>query len=170
MIAARHSTPIGSSAHPRPLANALPERDIRPAELTMLVLKWILGWLSGGVLDRLLAHFEKKQDTALERDKLVATVSVEEIKAEIETRKLQAQLIQVEQGWWVTALMRPFLFYPLAAHYVAVVGDSMFHFSWDVDRLPAPMDEWQGTILLSLFLSRPLEKFGRSFIDYLRNK
>jgi hypothetical protein len=134
------------------------------------MLKWILSWLGGGVLDRLLAHFEKRQDTQLERDKLVATVVSEEIKAEIETRKLQAQLIQVEQGRWVTALMRPFLFYPLALHYVAVVTDSIFRFSWDIDRLPAPMDEWQGTILLSLFLSRPIEKLGRSFIDYLKSR
>ena len=136
----------------------------------MIFLKWILSWLSGGVLDRLLSYFEKRQDTGLERDKLVATVTTEEIKAEIEARRLQAQIIQVEQGWWITALMRPFLFYPLAAHYVAVVADSMFHFSFDIDRLPAPMNDWQGTILLSLFLSRPLEKFGRSFIYYLKTR
>ena len=134
------------------------------------MLRWLLSWLGGGVLDRLLAHFEKRQDTGLERDKLVATLTVEEIKAEIETRKLQKELREIEAGWWVTRWISPFIVYPLAIHLNAVIIDSIFRFSWDVAKLPSPIDEWQGAILLSFFLVRPVESFGRSFMDYLRRR
>lgn len=124
------------------------------------MFSWMIKLMTSGVLDKLLAYYTQKNT-------IDGQVAVETIKAEIETRKLQAQIIQTEQGWWVTAMMRPFLFYPLAVHYIAVVLDSIGHFQWNIAKLPDPMSEWQGTILLSLFLSRPLEKFGRSFVDYL---
>ena len=134
------------------------------------MLTWLLSWLSGGVLDRLLTFFEQKQLSEVERDKVAATVAVESIKAEIETRKLQKELIASESGWWVTAWIRPIIIYPLAFHLNAVILDSVFHLGWNIAKLPSPMDQWQGSIILSYFLARPVEKIGRSVVAYFRGR
>lgn len=127
------------------------------------MFSWVLKWLTGGFLDKLLVVYSKRQDTN-------ALIAVETIKAEIETRKLQKEIIIVESGWAVTRWMRPFVFYPLALHLGLVAADSIFHFSWDVSALPAPMDQWQGAIILSFFLVRPIEKATNILTEYFRRK
>lgn len=112
---------------------------------------WLLQFLTSGILDKLLAYYTQKNTVD-------GQVAVETIKAEIETRKLQTQVILNESGWAVSRWMRPFVFYPLALHLNLVILDSIFKFPFDIARLPSPMDQWQGAIILSFFLVRPIEK------------
>lgn len=114
------------------------------------MIKWVFSFLTSGILDKLLDFYTKRQDTN-------AKVAVELIQAEIETRKAQRDIIINESGWSVSRWMRPFVFYPLAIHLNLVILDSIFNFSWDIARLPTPMDEWQGGIILSFFLIKPVE-------------
>lgn len=112
---------------------------------------WLLSLLTSGFLDKLLNYYTQKNTVE-------GQVAVETIKGEIETRKLQSQIIINESGWSVSRWMRPFVFYPLGLHLNLVILDSIFHFPFDIARLPAPMDQWQGAIILSFFLVRPIEK------------
>lgn len=127
------------------------------------VLSWITSILSGGILDKLLAIYSKRQDTD-------ALIAVETIKAELETRRLQQQLILAEGGWWVTRLIRPLIVYPFVIHIGAIALDSTFTMGWGIAKLPSPYESLEQTIILSYFLSRPFEKIGRNFMDYLRHK
>lgn len=127
------------------------------------IFTWIISSLSGGVLDKLLDAYSKRQDTN-------AQIATETIKAELETRRLQKEVIVVEQGWWVTAAIRPLIVYPFILHVGAVALDSTFTLGWGIAKLPSPYENLEQTIILSYFLTRPIEKFGRSFMDYLRNK
>jgi len=127
------------------------------------VLTSIVSWLTGGVLDKLLAVYSKRQDTD-------ALIAVETIKAELETRKLQKELLVAEGGWWVTRLIRPLIVYPFVLHVGAIALDSTFTMGWGIAKLPSPYESLEQTIILSYFLSRPFEKIGRNFMDYLRNK
>jgi type II secretory pathway pseudopilin PulG len=123
----------------------------------------IVSWLSGGVLEKLLDAYSKRQDTN-------AQIAVETIKAELETRKLQKDVLIIEQGWWLTAAIRPLIVYPFILHIGAIALDSTFTFGWGIAKLPSPYDQLEQAIILSYFLTRPFEKFGRGVLDYLRNR
>jgi hypothetical protein len=123
----------------------------------------IVSWLSSGVLDKLLDVYSKKQDQN-------AQIAVETIRAELETRKLQKDLLVEEHGWWVTASIRPLVVYPFILHVGAIALDSTFTLGWGIAKLPSPYETLEQTIILSYFLTRPVENISRSFLSYLKNK
>jgi len=123
-------------------------------------LSWLLSFLTSGFLGQILDFLSKRQDSANQ-------VTVENIKAELGARALQQQVILTEQGWWVTALIRPLIVYPFVLHITAVTIDSIFNFSWSIAKLPAPMDNLEYTVILSYFLTRPFEKAARGYISTL---
>lgn len=125
------------------------------------MIAWLLKWLTSGFLDRLLDYYTKKADRN-------AQVATELIKAEIETRRAQKEILVNESGWAVSRWMRPFVFYPLALHLNLVILDSIFSFSWNVERLPSPMDQWQGAIILSFFLVKPIEGLANVLGGYFK--
>ncbi len=118
----------------------------------------ILRLATAGVLDKLLAYFQNKTD----KD---AMVNVEHVKAEIERRKVQQEIITVEQGWWVTAMIRPMIIYPFVLHIWAITLDTVFKFGWAVPALPGPFNDLEFAVVLSYFITRPIEKGVRSFLS-----
>ena len=112
--------------------------------------------MSSGLLEKGLDYLSQRHDNASE-------ITKERIKAELETRKVQKELIVQEHGWWVTRWQRPFLFYPCAAHILAIILDTVFAFGWGIPSLPSPYNELQFAIVLSYFITRPVEKSVRFF-------
>jgi hypothetical protein len=100
----------------------------------------ILSWLTAGALDRILLSLDKSIDNETERQRIRAEVAQTYATA-------QARLL-TERTWW----FQLFFVVPLGIWFTAVVADSLFHFSWNVAALPAPLDEWAGWIVSSLFL------------------
>ncbi len=131
--------------------------------LTSIASK-VLGWLGGKTLDRVLAHMERRANNQTERERIRSEIVSEEIKAEIAARRAARDIVIAEQGWWVTAMIRPAFAWPIVIWCGAVVADSLFHFSWNVAALPAPLDEWAGWIVAAYFLTRPIEKGVRSYL------
>jgi hypothetical protein len=127
------------------------------------IFTYLISWLTGGVLDKLLDAYSKKTDAN-------AQIAVATIQAELETRKLQKEILVVEQGWWVTAAIRPLVVYPFILHIGAIALDSTFTLGWGIAKLPSPYENLEQTIILSYFLTRPIEKLGRSFMDYLKTR
>lgn len=125
------------------------------------LLAFVLKLVSGGVLDRVLAHFQAQASSEVERDKVTASVAIAHIQSEIAVRQAQRDLLIAEQGRAVTALMRPAFAYPLALYYAAVIADSLLHFRWNVAALPAPIGEWSGWIISAIFLSESGERVAR---------
>lgn len=121
-----------------------------------MVASIFIKFLTSGILEKLIGVYEKKQGLEAEQAK-------ENLKAEIENRKVQKEVILNEHGWWVTRWCRPFLFYPLALHIVAISLDTIFKFGWGIPSLPSPYNELQFAIILSYFLTRPVEKSVRFF-------
>jgi hypothetical protein len=81
----------------------------------------------------------------------------------------KAPRTQQLRGWFVvTRWISPSIVHPFAVQLNAVVLDSVFNFPWGIAKRPSPIDEWQGAVLLFFFLVRPVERFGRSFVDYIR--
>ncbi|HOV02935.1 MAG TPA: hypothetical protein PLG99_00895 [Kaistiaceae bacterium] len=128
------------------------------------LLATLLRWLSGGMLTRVLDHLERRADAETERQRLQTDVAIETIRAEVTARRAAADIVIAEQGWWVTALIRPAFAWPLAIWWGAVIADSLFQFEWNVAALPAPLDEWSGWIIGAYFVTRPFEKVARGYL------
>ena len=131
----------------------------------------LLGWLGGDVFTKLVGvvadYFQKKADGELARYQTgVAAdtqIALALVNAELQARQAQAQLLQADRGWWVTAWIRPLLVYPCVAHFGAIVLDSTFPLHWGIAKLPPPYDSYEQAIILSFFIARPFEKVARLF-------
>lgn len=100
----------------------------------------ILGWLTGGTLDRILDSVDHRLDNETERTR---------IKADLVRTHTQAQAgLLASRTWW----FQLFFVLPLGLWFTAVVADSIFQFDWNVAALPPPLDQWAGWIISALFL------------------
>jgi len=129
-----------------------------------LILTFLLRIASSGLLDRVMGAMQARADSAVERERIDATVAIEEIKAELGRRQAQRDVLIAEQGRGITALMRPAFAYPLAVYYGAVIADSLFHFRWNVAALPVPIGDWSGWIISAIFLSESGERITRTLV------
>jgi hypothetical protein len=129
-----------------------------------LILTFLLRIASSGLLDRVMGAMQARADSAVERERIDATVAIEEIKAELGRRQAQRDVLIAEQGRGITALMRPAFAYPLAVYYAAVIADSLFHFRWNVAALPVPIGDWSGWIISAIFLSESGERITRTLV------
>ena len=138
--------------------------------LTSILLK-LVGLFGGGLFDTLIGrvadYFRQKASddfarfqTGVQADTQIALAQVN---AQIETRKLQAQIMEADRGWWVTSWIRPLIVYPCVLHFGAIVLDSTFMFGWGIAKLPPPYDGYEQAIILSFFIARPFEKVARVF-------
>lgn len=124
----------------------------------------ILRLAGGGLLDKVLTGLKARADSQVERQRIDASVAIEHVRAELARRQAQRDVLIAEQGHWVTRFMRPAFAYPLAVYYAAVITDSLFHFTWNVAALPAPIGEWSGWIISALFLADSGERITRTIM------
>ena len=138
--------------------------------LTSILLK-LVGLFGGGMFDTLIGRVadylrQKASDdlarfqTGVQADTQIA---LSQVNAQIEARKLQAQIMEADRGWWVTSWIRPLIVYPCVLHFGAIVLDSTFAFGWGIAKLPPPYDSYEQAIILSFFIARPFEKVARVF-------
>lgn len=133
----------------------------------------LIGLIGGDVLGRVAGavaeHFRAKANAELARHQAEigadTQVALARIAAELDARRVQAQILQADRGWWVTRWIRPLLVYPCVLHFAAIVLDSTVppYGSWGIARLPAPYDLYEQAIILSFFIARPFEKAARVF-------
>lgn len=144
--------------------------------LLFKLIAWFGGDVFGKIVDTVANYFRQKASDDLARFQTgVAAdtqVALARLNAEIEARKVQAQILAADRGWRVTAWIRPLLVYPCVLHFGAIVVDSIPFWtpfgahptgSWQVAKLPAPYDLYEQAIILSFFIARPFEKAARIF-------
>lgn len=109
-------------------------------------MRWLVKLLGGGLLDRVLDTVDNKIAAETDRDKIKGDILI----AHMQTRPdfMRAG------GFWLMLLFA----LPLAFWFGAVVLYSVFWCqgcpfpqSWSVAALPAPLDEWAGIIIVSIF-------------------
>ncbi|WP_395173938.1 hypothetical protein [Roseibium alexandrii] len=133
------------------------------AGLLMKASGWLIGWLTDDMADRFFSYLDNRAKHKLGRDKLGAEVTVETLRADRASRQAARDIVLAEQGWWVTAMIRPAFAWPIVIWSGAVVADSLFHFEWNVAALPPPLDEWAAWIVGAYFVTRPFEKVARGY-------
>lgn len=123
------------------------------------MLKLVFGWMSGGVLDRILTSVDRKVNNETEREKIKTLAVTEYVKAHVG--------IANSRQWWFPI----FFLIPAGMHFAAVTLYSIlwcrgcaFPQDWTIAALPAPFNEWEGVIVTSLFIG----KAGEQLIARLR--
>jgi hypothetical protein len=119
-----------------------------------------MGWLSlgrwalGALVQELGAARTDLANAQTVQAREAAKIRVAELEADIAHRRSMAEVRIATAGDPVTRLLVAVAGLPPALHFGAVCLDSalpdLFP-GWTVAALPAPMDEWQGAIILSLF-------------------
>ena len=106
-------------------------------------------WLTSGPLDRILSSVDHKVDNATERERIKAKAVETYIDA-------QARVL-TGRGWWFPL----FFIAPLGVWFASVCIYSILFCAkcaypqdWSIAALPAPLDEWAGIIIGSLFLAK----------------
>lgn len=106
----------------------------------MIFLSFILKWLSGGVLDRVLTHLEKSTDAKTE-------ITKEMIKAELERRQIQANVVVSELGhpvaWFprfLASLTAVFVLMTFVVRWLYFPGTPL-----------AELDPWVAGVLMTIF-------------------
>lgn len=107
----------------------------------------VFGWASG--------IFNSAQASSIAKAQIRAKVQIASYETDLQFAKLRKEMLVLYHGWWVTRWIVPLIAYPLIIWWICVIADSIYQFPyWDVARLPDPLMDWAGTILLSFFLVR----------------
>jgi len=110
------------------------------------MIKALLGWLTGSVLDRVLDTVDKRIDAGTDR---------EAIKASIINEAYRQRSDWMRSGGFALMLM---FAVPLAIWWGGVLLYSLiwcarcaYPAEWSIAALPAPLDEWAGLVVVSIF-------------------
>lgn len=110
------------------------------------MIRALLSWLTGGVLDRVLSTVDKTIQAQTDRDAMKRDLILEHYRKRADWMR--------SGGFW---LMLAFAG-PLALWWAAVLLYSVLWCRgcvwpqpWTVAALPAPLDEWAGMIVVSIF-------------------
>jgi hypothetical protein len=125
-------------------------------------LSSILSWLGGGVLDRVLGHLEARQKNQLDSKKLDTDVTIEMVKAEINRRSMQRDVLIKESESAVQWLPRFTFGMSAAFYFMACVIDSVFDLPGVVLILPDSMQEIMTVIVGGLFLDSGVKRVARA--------
>jgi len=105
----------------------------------MAFLGFVLKWLSGGVLERVLGHLETRAKNEVDREKLKTEVTIETIKAELHRRSQQTDLVKASLAhriMWFPAFV---ICLDAAVLFTAHIVDAVWQLPGDVAPLDATM-------------------------------
>ncbi len=109
-------------------------------------MKWLTNLLTGGLLDRVLNTVEHTISAETDREKLKAELILEHYRHRADymgTGGLWLMLLfAVPLGLWFTAVCVYSVFWCAGCAYPQ---------GWTIAALPAPLDEWAGLIVVSIF-------------------
>lgn len=127
------------------------------------IFTWLLKFVSSGVVDKITGYLTTRSNNATDEHKAntkaATDIVVAELNSAVEVRKIQ-QAFSSRHDWIVDWIGGAFAF-----HITCVVLDSVFHLAWDVKALPAPMDEWEGQIILALCVAGPTTSIAKHVVS-----
>lgn len=124
---------------------------------------WLLSFISGPLLGKLVDAYKLKLDAKTKGDTLAVDLAAKEIAGEVAARQVEASIIRQEQGWWVTALPRPVMGLA-AAFYVAKV--LVYDLCLGLGSTPEAQGSTQTILMVVIggyFGGRTIEKVARIF-------
>ncbi|CDZ43206.1 Hypothetical protein NGAL_HAMBI1146_59790 [Neorhizobium galegae bv. officinalis] len=117
----------------------------------MVLLKWLLGWVTGDLASALTRAYDTRLKADTAEKKLVADAAIADIQRHMTAMQSAKEIRQATAGFWEMRLITFVIAGCFALHLLLVTLDTCFTFGWRVSKYPSPFDEWQGAILLSFF-------------------
>lgn len=120
------------------------------------MIRLVLNWLGGGVLDRVLRTVDNRIAAETDREALKRDLIVEHYRQ-------RADWMRAGGVWlmWIFAA-------PLAVWFAAVIVYSIlwcqrcaYPQAWTIAALPPPLDEWAGMMIVSIFGVVGVSRFKR---------
>ena len=129
-----------------------------------LFLKPLLSLFGGPIINGLLDGYKAKLAAGNTTERHAVDLAKKEIEADIEAKAEARKIIIAEQGWWVTAMIRPMFAFPLILYWSKIViWDKML--GWGVtDAITGAPGEWAGVIIGAYFLGRSGEKIAKTIM------
>jgi hypothetical protein len=124
---------------------------------------WLASLLGGPIVNAIIGAYKARLEAQNTTDAQAADLAKAEILGEIEARKAERDLLQSEQGWWVTACIRPLFALPFIIFaWKIVVWDKVL--GWGVtDGLDPNMWNVFLAVVTAYFGGRTIEKCVRIF-------
>ena len=124
---------------------------------------FLLNLIGGPIITGIIDGYKAKLAAQNTADAQAADLARQEIMGEIVQRQTEASIIRQEQGWWVTALIRPLLALPFIIFtFKVVVWDKVL--GWGVtDALDQRMWDVFMLVVGAYFGGRTIEKVARIF-------
>lgn len=120
------------------------------------VIRAILNWLTGGVLDRVLDTVDRRVAAQTDREAIKRDLIVEHYRTRADYMRAG--------GFWLMLMFA----LPLAVWWAAVLVYSVlwcagcaYPQAWTIAALPAPLGEWAGLIVVSIFGVIGVDRFRR---------
>jgi hypothetical protein len=133
-----------------------------------MMIRWILSWFGGGVLDRLVQIYAKNKDSQVESERIRADVAMNQLDNYLENQKLATRVRLSTAGFWEMRVLTFFIAAPFVVHLNLVALDTCFKLGWRIPAFPPPFDVWEGSILLSFFGLSAAMKLGAMGLSALR--
>lgn len=111
--------------------------------------------LIGNFFPALFGYFGKKQDVTLAGAQAGMSADADIIKAQLQAQIAIDQVRQAQNSWIGAKIIAGTAGEFSAIYYGAIVIDSIFHFGWDIAKLPAPWDQYAWLILSSFIIVSP---------------
>ena len=124
---------------------------------------WLASFIGGPIIKGLVDAYKAKIELRSKQDALAVDLAAKEIEGEVASRQIEASIIREEQGWWVTAMIRPLFALPFIIFtWKVVVWDKVLKLGV-TDPIDPNMWNVLLTIIAAYFGGRTIEKVGRIF-------
>lgn len=123
----------------------------------------ILSFIGGPIVNGLINAYRAKLEAQNTTDAQAVDLAKAEIMGEIGARQVEASILRQEQGWWVTAMIRPLMAAPFIVFtFKVVVWDKVLGWG-STDPLDPNMWSVYITVVGGYFGGRTIEKVARIF-------
>jgi hypothetical protein len=141
--------------------------------MIFMIIKWVLGFAGGGVLDKYLKYLQAKADTETERERIRTQVTIEDIKAEIALQSERRLIITAQLGHPVAWIPRFGIELFVMFYVIAIIIDKMFDLPGEISDLPGPIAAIMVTVIGGMFLQSSAAAIGSSgqrVIDAIKSR
>jgi hypothetical protein len=129
------------------------------------MLQLLLSFFAGPLVKGLIDAYKLRLESQNTQDAKATELAIKEIEAEVKARAEASKIIAIEQGWWLTASIRPLLAFPVIIYFwKVIVWDKVF--GWGTtDPILGTVGDWAGWIVVAYIGGRTIEKVSRVFAN-----